>query len=83
MKRQPLLIYKTKNGNPVPPARHFTSTDKAKKWLRQEGCKFSNKDLDKMGPNDTVELVTEEHEYEIEVDIEPERRRKSSGEVKD
>lgn len=73
MNRQPLLIFKTKNGNPVC-MRRFTSTVKAKKWLRSEGCRFSNKDLDNLG-EDSVELVTEEYEYGIEADIEPQRRR--------
>lgn len=75
MNRQPLLIYKTRNGIPVPPVRHFSSTAKAKKWLRNEGCKFSNKDFYNLG-TDVVELVTDEFEYEIEIDIEPVRRRR-------
>ena len=73
MRRQPLLIFKTKNGNPVCMKR-FRSTAKARAWLRSEGCRFSNKDLANLG-NDSVELVTEEYEYEIEEDIEPVRRR--------
>ena len=75
-KRQPLLIFKTRNGNPVCMKR-FTTSTKARQWLREEGCKFSNKDLVDIG-NDSVELVTEEYEYEIEVDIEPVRRRSNA-----
>lgn len=55
--------------------RRFTSTVKAKEWLRSEGCRFSNKDFTELG-EDSVELVTESYEYEIEADIEPERRRR-------
>ena len=73
MTRQPLLIFKTKNGNPVCMKR-FSSTRKASQWLRSEGCRFTQKDLTDIG-NDSVELVTEEYEYEIEGDIEPQRRR--------
>jgi len=79
MKRQPLLVFKTRNGNPVT-TRHFSSTLKAEKWLREEGCKFSRRDMLHIGDDDKVELVTEEYEYEIEADIEPARRTKR-GEV--
>ena len=82
MTRQPLLILKTKNGTPIPPMMHFYSTREAKDWLRKEGCRFSNGDLAQLG-DDVVELVTAEYEYEIERDIEPERRRRSNGQVKD
>lgn len=75
MRRKPLLIFKTKNGNPVCMKR-CSSTAKARAWLRAEGCRFSNKDLARLG-TDSVELVTEEYEYEIEEDIEPERRRRN------
>lgn len=78
MTRQPLLIFKTKNGNPVCMKR-FSSTRKASQWLRSEGCRFTQQDLTDIG-NDSVELVTEEYEYEIEGDIEPVRRR-HNGEV--
>lgn len=73
MNRQPLLIFKTKSYKPVC-MRRFSSTAKAREWLRKEGCRFSNKDLARLG-TDSVELVTEEYEYEVEVDIEPEKRR--------
>jgi len=73
MNRQPLLIFKTKSYKPVC-MRRFSSTKKARDWLRSEGCSFSNKDLANLG-TDSVELVTEEYEYEIEADIEPVRRR--------
>lgn len=75
MRRKPLLIFKTKNGNPVC-MRRFYSTAKARAWLRSEGCRFSNRDLVNLG-TDSVELVTEENEYEIEEDIEPEKRRRN------
>ena len=78
MTRQPLLIFKTKNGNPVCMKR-FSSTRKASQSLRSEGCRFTQQDLTDIG-NDSVELVTEEYEYEIEGDIEPVRRR-HNGEV--
>ena len=77
MTRQPLLIFKTKNGNPVCMKR-FSSSSKAKRWLREEGCRFSNKDLYFLG-EDSVELVTEDYEYEVEADIEPVRRKRGNG----
>ena len=76
-RRQPLLIFKTKNYNPVCMKR-FSTSRAAMEWLRSEGCRFSNKDFTNLD-NDSVELVTEEYEYEIEVDIEPTRRRKGNG----
>lgn len=69
---QPLIIHKTKSYQPVT-IRRFRSTTEAKKWLRSEGCKFANKDLDHIG-NDSVELLTEDYEYSIEVALTPKRR---------
>ena len=43
------------------------------RWLRSEGCKFSNDDLSNLG-NDSVELLTEDYEYSIEAAINTERR---------
>ena len=48
------------------------------KWLRDEGCKFSNNDLSALG-DDMLELMTENYEYSIEVDPLPQKRRRSHG----
>lgn len=77
MAQQPLLIHKTKCDKPVL-TRRFPSTAKAMKWLRDEGCKFSNNDLSALG-DDMLELMTENYEYSIEVDPLPQKRRRSHG----
>lgn len=63
---QPLIIYKTSCGKPVC-TRRFKSTAKAVKWLRSEGCTFSNGFLGNLG-DDSIEMLTENYEYAIEVD---------------
>ena len=73
MALQPLIIHKTKSYKPVA-TRRFRSTAEAKKWLRSEGCKFPNRDLDHIG-DDCVELLTENYEYSIEVALTPQRRK--------
>ena len=77
MAKQPLLIHKTHNFQPVA-TRRFSSTAKAMKWLRSEGCKFSNDDLSALG-EDSVDLMTENFEYSVEVDPLPQKRRTHNG----
>lgn len=75
---QPLIIYKTQCGRYVGTKR-FRSTAEAVRWLRSEGCRFSNNDLCNLG-EDSVELFTEDCEYEVEVDARQPKRR-SRGDV--
>jgi len=72
MALQPLIIHKTKSYRLIA-IRRFRSTAEAMRWLRSEGCKFSNDDLSNLG-NDSVELLTEDYEYSIEAAINTERR---------
>lgn len=81
MTPQPLIIHKTKSYKPVT-IRRFRSTAEAMKWLRSEGCKFSNVDLSSLG-NDSVELLTEDYEYSIEVAIRTSKRREHNGPEQD
>lgn len=75
---QPLIIYKTQCGRYVGTKR-FRSTAEAVKWLRSEGCRFSNSDLCGLG-EDSLELFTEDCEYEVEVAARQPKRR-SRGDV--
>ena len=69
---QPVIVHKTKSYQPVT-IRRFRSIAEANKWLRSEGCKFSNKDMTHLG-NDSIELFTEWYEYSIEAVIPTDRR---------
>lgn len=73
---QPVIVHKTKSYQPVT-IRRFRSITEAKKWLRSEGCKFSNRDMYYLG-NDSVELFTETYEYSVEAVI-PTNRRQHNG----
>ena len=78
MKRQPLIIYKTR-GEQTVLTKHFMSTNEARLWLRSEGCKFSNGDLNKLEEN-ALELFTADFEYSIEVDpLGPKRKVRRNG----
>lgn len=63
--KQPLIVYKSKNGKDLE-IRRFMSTVEAKRWLRKEGCSFSNGIFASL-ENDSVTLTTEEFEYDIQV----------------
>lgn len=67
MKRQPLIIYKSRLGIPIKTQR-FKSTVEAIEWLRSEGCKFGNYVFNNIG-NKSVLITTRDYEYEIEVEV--------------
>lgn len=66
MRIQPLIVFKTKQGAPQC-TMHFRSITKASKWLRAEGCKFSNSLFYTLG-EESVTLTTQDYEYEVESD---------------
>lgn len=67
MRSRPLIVYKTQNGCQKG-IHHFRSIDKARTWLRAEGCKFKNHLLNDLDSESALQLVSEEYEYEIQTD---------------
>lgn len=61
---QPLIVFKTKGGREME-TKLFRSTSKAAKWLRTEGCHFSNNVFSNLDDASII-LMTEEFEYEVQ-----------------